>query len=362
MRPSPALSALAALLVAGALPAEPTRLLRQPDIDAAHVVFCYAGDVWVTGRDGGDARRLTTFTGVETDPNLSPDGSQVAFSGDYDGNTDVYVVPIAGGEPRRLTWHPGTDRVRGWSADGAAVLFASGRTSAPINYTKLWSATLAGGAPSPLPVPRAYDGSVSPDGKRLAYQMIAPWENEWRNYRGGQTNPIRVIDLATLAETKLPWDGANDQSPVWLGDTVYFLSDRDLAMNVWAYDLAAGKLSQLTKFKDFDAKSLNGGAGMLVFEQAGWLHTLDPRGAAPRRLEITAAGDFPWARPHWEKVEKALANPALSPSGKRAAFEARGDILTVPAEKGDARNLSASPAAADRSPAWSPDGQKLAWF
>jgi tricorn protease len=362
MRPALALSVSSALLTSAALSAEPTRLLRQPDIDAVHVVFCYGGDVWVAGRDGGDARRLTSYPGVESDPCLSPDGSLVAFSGAYDGNTDVYVVPVAGGEPRRLTWHPGEDAVRGWTADGTAVIFASGRTSAPIAYPKLWSVPLAGGAPSPLPVPRAWRGSFSPDGKRLAYQMIEPWETEWRNYRGGQAGPIRIIDLATAAESKLPWDGANDNSPVWLDGSVYFLSDRDLAMNVWSYDLTAAKLTQLTHFKDFDAKSLNGGAGMLVFEQAGYLHALDPRSRALRRLEITAAGDFPWARPHWEKVEKALANPALSPSGKRAAFEARGEILTVPAEKGDARNLTASPAAADRSPAWSPDGQKLAWF
>jgi len=362
MLPVRATTVLATVLAATALAGEPTRLLRQPDIDSRRVVFCYAGDVWVAGRDDGDARRLTSFPGVESDPSLSPDGTLVAFSGAYDGNTDVYVVPVAGGEPRRLTWHPGEDLVRGWSADGRAVIFASGRTGAPIPYPKLWSAALAGGAPVPLPLPRAWRGSLSPDGTRVAYQMIEPWETEWRNYRGGQANPIRIVDLATLAETRLPWDGANDSSPVWLGDAVYFLSDRDLAMNVWGYDLGAGKLEQLTFFKDFDAKSLNGGGGMLVFEQAGWLHTLDPRTRALRRLEITAAGDFPWARAHWEKVEKALANPALSPSGKRAAFEARGEILTVPAEKGDARNLTASPGAADRSPAWSPDGRKLAWF
>jgi len=362
MRPTAIMPLLATLLASTLPAAEPSRLLRQPDIDATHVVFCYAGDVWVAGRDGGAARRLTSFPGVESDPSLSPDGALVAFSGAYDGNTDVYVVPVAGGEPRRLTWHPGEDLVRGWSSDGRAVIFASGRTGAPIPYPKLWSASLEGGAPAPLPLPRAWRGSQSPDGRRMAYQMIEPWETEWRNYRGGQTDPIRVVDLETLAESKLPWDGANDQYPVWLGDTVYFLSDRDLAANVWSYDLRSGELSQLTHFKDFDAKSLNGGAGMLVFEQSGWLHTLDPVSNAVRRLDITAAGDFPWARPHWEKVDKALANPALSPSGKRAAFEARGEILTVPAEKGDARNLTASPAAADRSPAWSPDGTQLAWF
>ena len=362
MRPASTLCSVSLILAATALAAEPTRLLRQPDVDAAHVVFCYAGDLWVAARAGGDARRLTTFPGVESDPSLSPDGALVAFSAAYDGNTDVYVAPVAGGEPRRLTWHPGEDLVRGWSVDGTAVLFASGRTGAPIGYPKLWSVPLAGGAPAPLPLPRVWRGSLSPDGARMTYQMIEPWETEWRNYRGGQANPIRVVDLATLAETRLPWQGSNDQSPVWLGDTVYFLSDRDLAMNVWSYHLPSARLTQLTRFKDFDAKSLNGGGGALVLEQAGYLHTLDPATGALRRLEITAAGDFPWARPHWEKVDKALANPALSPAGKRAAFEARGEILTVPAEKGDARNLTASPGAADRSPAWSPDGQKLAWF
>jgi len=356
------LAATALILLVPALVSADSRLLREPDISAAQIVFAHGGDLWTVARTGGDARRLTSFPGVESNPHFSPDGLQIAFSALYDGNTDVYVVPAFGGEPRRLTWHPGEDLVRGWTPDGSRVMFISGRTGAPLGHPKFWTVPVTGGQPEPLPLPRAFRGSYSPDGTRLAYQMIEPWENEFRNYRGGQNNPIRIVNLATLDEEKLPWDGANDNSPVWLGRTIYFLSDRDYAMNVWAYDLDAKTVKQLTHFVDFDAKKIAAHDGTVVIEQGGWLHTLDAAGGEPKKLEITVAGDFPWARPHWAGVGDRLGEPSLSPSGKRALFSARGEILSVPAEKGDARNLSRNPAAADRSPVWSPNGEKIAWF
>ncbi len=342
--------------------AEETRLLRQPAVSATHVAFVHAGDVWLADRDGGEARRLTTFGGIESAPMFSPDGKQVAFTGKYDGNLDVYSVGIEGGEPRRLTWHPGDDVVRGWTPDGSRILFASGRETVPRQQPKLWTIGLRGGLPEALPLPRATAGAYSPDGKRLAYQLVEPWEAEWRNYRGGQAQPIRVVDLATLAVTKLPWDGSNDLRPVWLDGTIFFLSDRDLAMNVWAYDVAAGTLGQRTHFTEFDCKNLGGGAGRLVFENGGRLYTLDAAGGEPRPVPVTLNGDFPGARPHWEDVAKLITDMALSPAGKRVAFAARGEIFTVPAEKGDIRNLTNSPGAADRAPAWSPDGRLLSWF
>lgn len=343
---------------------EEARLLRQPAISAEHVAFAYAGDLWITGVDGGDARRLTTSDGVERDPHFSPDGGLVAFTGQYDGNSDVFVVDVEGGEPRRLTWHPSSDSVRGFTPDGESVLFASGRDVAPFGYPRFFTVGLEGGLPTPLPLPRAADGWMSADGERLAYQMISPWESEWRNYRGGQANPIRIIDLDSLDVEKLPWEGSNDIAPVWLGDTVYFLSDRDFAMNVWSYDFGDRRLEQRTHFTAFDAKNLSGGGGRLVFEYGGQLHTLDAdaAGAEPRKLPIRLRGDFPLARPHWEDVSGAVRTGALSPTGKRAIFEARGEIFTVPAENGDIRNLTRDSGAADRTPSWSPKGDRVAWF
>ena len=356
---------LAVLLLSAALPtqaANEAKLLRTPAITADHVAFVYANDIWIVDRDGGEARRLTTFRGAETDPHFSPDGTQVAFSGQYDGNTDVYVVPVGGGEPRRLTWHPGPDNVRGWTVDGASVLFTSGRINVPRPWPRLWTVAVDGGFPAALPLPRVENGHFSPDGARMAYQMIFPWETEWRNSRGGQCNPIRVIDLESLEVQKLPWEGSNDLSPAWVGDTVFFLSDRDWAMNVWSYHLTTGSLTQRTHFKTFDCKNLEGGAGALIFENGGDLYTMDAAGGEPGRLAVTLRGDFPWARPHWVDAADNIRSQTISPSGKRAVFEARGEIFTVPAEKGDVRNLTRTSGAAERTPAWSPDGTRISWF
>ena len=356
----------ALFLVLGANPrtqaAEAGRLLRNPAVSANHVAFVYARDIWIAPRDGGEARRLTTFQGAESEPHFSPDGLSVAFTGEYDGNQDVYVVPLVGGPPKRLTWHPGPDLVTGWSLDGRSVMISSGRINAPRPWPRLWTISVEGGMPTALPIPRAADGHLSPDGGQLAYEMLSPWDGEWRNYRGGQAQPIRVIDLESHELEKLPWSGSVDVSPVWLGETIFFLSDRDYAMNVWSYDTGTRAVTQRTHFKEFDCKRLEGGAGRLVFENGGYLWTLDAAGGEPRRLEITLHGDFPWARPHWEDVAERINSGAVSPTGKRAVFEARGDIFTVPAEKGDVRNLTRSSGVADRDPVWSPDGRSIAWF
>jgi len=357
-----AITMLILTLALPALGAEEARLLRNPAIGAEQIAFVYANDIWIVSRDGGEARRLTTFQGAEGEPHFSPDGKRVAFSGQYDGNVDVYVVAVEGGAPERLTWHPGPDAVRGWTNDGKSIVFASGRINAPRPWPRLWTVSLDGGLPESLPLPRVENGKFSPDGARMAYQKLMPWETEWRNYRGGQAQPIRVIDLKSLEVEKLPWEDSNDLSPVWLGDTIFFLSDRDWAMNVWAYDVKTESLAQRTRFKEFDCKNLEGGDGLLVFENGGYLWTLGAAGGEPRKLEITLRGDFPWARPHWEDVGDAIRTGSISSTGKRAVFEARGDIFTVPAEKGDVRNLTRSPGVADRTPSWSPDGKSIAWF
>ena len=357
-----AIAALILFAVLTTAAAQETRLLRNPAISDTQIAFVYADDIWIVGLDGGEARRLTTFQGAETDPHFSPDGKMVAFSGQYDGNTDVYVVSVDGGEPQRLTWHPGFDEVRGWTLDGKSVLFCSGRITAPRPWSKMFKIPLTGGMPSPLPIPRVADGHYSPDGKRFVYQKVEPWESEWRNYRGGQNNPIRIIDLATYDVEKLPWENSRDMDPVWVGGTIFFLSDRDYAMNVWSYELATKKLEQRTHFTEFDCKNLESGGGRLVIENGGYLYLLGADGGEPNKLSITVHGDFPWARPHWEKVGDQVMNFDVSPTGKRAVFSARGEVFSVPAEKGDIRNLTRSSGVADRSPAWSPDGAHISWF
>lgn len=347
-----------------------TRLLRHPTVSRDSVAFEYAGDLWLVSRTGGQARRLTSTPGVEIDPYFSPDGTQIAFTATVAGNTDVYVVPTAGGDPKRLTYHPGVDRVRGWTPDGRRVIFASVRTSAPQqSYFRLWTIGLEGGLPEPLPMPRAFSAAYSPDGRRLAYEefttaFVPEWyeTSEWRHYRGGRTHPISVMNLADYSVEKLPWANSNDTLPMWVGNTIYFLSDRNHTTNLFACRLDTKRVTQLTHHDDFDIMTASAGPDAIVYEQAGYIYLVDPGSERARKLNIEVTGDLPWARPQFKKVVSMIRNSALSPTGIRAAFEARGEIFTVPAEKGDYRNLTQSPGAHDRSPVWSPDGAQLAWL
>jgi len=358
------------LTSSAAASAQETRLLRHPTVSRDLVAFSYAGDLWIVSRDGGQARRITATPGVETDPRFSPDGSRIAFTATVAGNTDVYVVPAAGGNPRRLTYHPGIDRVRGWTPDGRSVVFASGRISAPQqSYLRLWTISQEGGFPEPLPLPRAFKGAFSPDGRALAYEEISTafmpeWyeTSQWRHYRGGRTQPIRVIHLADSSVEKLPWNNSNDADPMWLGNTIYFLSDRNYTVNLFSYRLDTKQLAQLTRHDDFDIMNASAGPDAVVYEQAGYIHLFDVKTGKARKLSIEVRGDLPWARPQFKKVASMIRSAVPSPSGVRAAFEARGDIFTVPAEKGDYRNLTQSPGTHERSPAWSPDGAQLAWL
>jgi tricorn protease len=341
----------------------PTRLLRMPTVSATEIAFAYANNIWVVDRRGGTARRLTSFQGLTTNPHFSPDGRSIAFSGEYAGNVDVYVVPAEGGEPRRLTWHPGADSVQGWTPDGASIVFASSRaTAAPTGAPRFWTVPAGGGIEAPLPLPRAYQGKFSPDGSRIAFRMNNSWDEERRNYRGGQNRPIWIADTKTWDVATPPWKDSKDVDPVWVGDSVYFISDRDGVANVWSYHTKGKTLAQVTKFTDFDVKTMDSGGGAVVFEQAGYIHELDPKSGREHVVTITANGDFPWMMPRWEDVSSRMTNLALSPTGKRALVEARGEIFTIPAEKGDVRNLSHSSASAERDPAWSPDGKYVSYF
>ena len=339
-----------------------TRFLRQPSVSATEIAFVHANDIWVVRRGSSDARRLTSAEGAETEPAFSPDGRWIAFTGEYGGNQDVYLVEAAGGQPERLTWHPSADVVQGWTPDGD-ILFRSGREAVPTRLWTFYTVGAEGGLPERSRLHQAYQGEMSDDGAYYAYQEIQLWDPGWRNYRGGQAQPIRVVSTSSLDLEHPSWEGERHLDPTWMGATVFYLSERDWASNVWAYDPATGQDRQLTFHADFDVMSLDAGHGAVVYEQAGYLHELDPVSGETRQLDIRAAGDQNWARSRWEDVPAGqLTNPRLSPAGRRAVFEYRGDIFTVPVEEGSWRNLTRSPGVADRTPVWSPDGEQIAWF
>jgi tricorn protease len=338
-------------------------LFRQPTISKTEIVFSYAGDLWSVARGGGDARRLTTGIGIETNPYFSPDGNWIAFTGEYDGNTDAYVVPSKGGVPRRLTYHPAADEVSGWTPDGKSVLFASTRDSS-AGFSRLYTFAVDGaGLPAEVPLPMADRGWFSPDGTHVAYEPLSQWQSDWKRYKGGQTQPIWIARLADSTVEKLPRENSNDKCPMWVGDKIYFLSDRaGGVVSLFAFDTKSKQVEQIVENKGLDIKYASAGAGTIVYEQFGTIYTFDPGSKSAKRVNIRVAGDFPGVRPRYEKVGGRIANAAISPSGVRAVFEARGEILSAPADKGDTRNLTNTTNAMERDPAWSPDGRWIAYF
>jgi len=349
------------LLLVGVSVAEDAPLLATwPTMSKTDIVFVYGGYLWTVARDGGEARQLTTG-GHETNPVFSPDGKWIAFTGEYDGNADVFVMAAEGGEPKRLTWHPGADVVVGWTPDGKKILFRSGR-EAYADFDRLYTISADGGMPEVLPMWRGEAGSYSADGTRFAYVPNLKWQDAWKRYRGGQTTPVYLVDLKSLKLEKVPRENSNDFDPVWIGDTVYFISDRNGANTLFSYDTKTKAVKQLIENKGLDFKSLGAGPDGIVYEQFGGIYVYDLKSGKVRQVEIRVAGDLPATRPHWEKVSDKIQNAAISPTGARAVFETRGEIFSVPGEKGDIRNLTRTGAVAERDPAWSPDGKWIAFF
>ena len=338
-------------------------LLRKPAVSKTQIVFNYGGNLWIVGRDGGDARRLTSGMGTESFPAFSPDGNWVAFTGEYDGNPDVFIVPAAGGVPKRLTYHPADDEVAGWTADGKNVLFLSARSSSYHFHGKLFSIAVDGSFPTEYPLPVVADAALSTDGTHVAYVPHGQWQAAWKRYRGGQTTPIWIADLKDSRIEKVPRENSNDFNPMWVGDTVYFLSDRNGAISLFAYDTKSKQVSEVIKNDGLDFKSASAGPDAIVIEQFGVLKLYDLASRQTKTVNVRVDGDFPQVRPHFVKVEpKRLRAVGISPTGARAVMEAWGEIFTVPSDKGDIRNLTRTPAVAERDPSWSPDGKSIAYF
>ncbi len=339
-------------------------LLRNPSLSQDRIAFLYADDVWTVSRQGGEAQRLTSDGRVTAGPFFSPDGTEVAYSAHLNGNVDVYVMPSGGGVPRRITWHPGGSEVVGWTPEGKKVLITNGATSFR-DFEKLSTVQTDGsGLPEPLPLPSGVQGSYSPDGQSIAYQPITKWEEAWKQYHGGQTTPIWIVNLKTLDLVKVPRENSNDSSPVWVGDSVYFLSDRNGPISLFRYDTGSKQVSSVVENKSYDLKSVQAGPGGLVYEQFGSVHLVDTaNGNADHVIPIQVHGELANLAPHLVSIHPdEIRNVSISPSGARAAFEAHGEIFTIPAEKGDTRNLTNTSGAAERDPSWSPDGKTIAYF
>jgi tricorn protease len=349
--------------------AAPVRLLQKPAMNKNLIVFSYAGDLWSVPRQGGVAQRLTNGQGRESDAAFSPDGGTIAFTADYDGNVDVYTVPVTGGVPKRLTYHPDTDRVAGWTPDGKRILFRSTRNSYS-RAPQLFTVGTEGGMPQALPLPLAYAGAYSPDGKRMIYEPVDAGQFasdgaafvSWRRYRGGRASYLWLVNLGDFTTQKIPRTDSNDFNPMWIEDKCYFLSDRKGPVTIFRYDLQSKKVEEVIANNSKDIVSASAGPDGIVYEQFGQIHVLDLATQKEHAVSIEIAADLSEVRPHFQNVSREIREARISPTGMRAVFEAHGEILTAPADKGDIRNLTNTPGVMERSPVWSADGKSVAYF
>jgi len=341
-----------------------TRMMSQPAISNSHIAFIYAEDLWLANIDGSNPHRLTIDKGIESDPAFSPDGKLIAFSAEYDGNTDVFVVPVTGGVPERLTWHPDADIVKGFSNDGKNVLFVSRRSTFTRRYFELFTVPVNGGFPTKLEIPNAWQASYSPDGKSMAYTPIYEAFTQWKNYRGGTISTIWLFSFQDYSVVKIPKPdgGCNDTDPMWIGNTIYFRSDRNGEFNLYSYDISSKAIRQLTEFNDFPIMKATKGNDQIIFEQAGYLHIFNTGSGTSNKLKISISTDLLELRSRFVSGSSYIRSAGISPSGARAVFDFRGEIVTIPAEKGDPRNLTQTTGAHEKYPEWSPDGKNIAYF
>ncbi|MFA5683235.1 MAG: PDZ domain-containing protein [Lysobacteraceae bacterium] len=367
------LSFLLLVLAATAADADsPTKLLRFPDIHGERVVFVHAGDLYIAPLAGGSAFRLTSHPGQELYPKFSPDGNWIAFSAEYNGTRQVHVIPSGGGEPRQLTWYNdvgpmpprgGTDnRVLDWTPDGAHIAVRMNRTPWSERDGRPYLVPFAGGLEQPLAIPESGGGSFSPDGGQFVYTPIDRDFRNWKRYRGGRAQDVWIYDLNADVSRRLTDHRATDHQPMWLDDTIYFVSDRDYTLNLYAISPAGGEPRKLTDFSDFDVLWPSAGPGGIVFEKGGSIWHYSPADGATREIPIRVQGDWPETLPRFVEGRRFIDSFDIAPGGERAVFGARGEVFTVPARHGEIRQLAHTPDAREHSVSWSPDGKWIAYL
>ncbi|MBN2345921.1 MAG: PD40 domain-containing protein, partial [Candidatus Aminicenantes bacterium] len=348
------------------------RLLRFPNINGELVVFVYAGDIWSVPAAGGDARRLTSHPGLELFPKISPDGRWIAFSAEYSGSRQVWVMPAAGGTPRQLTYYNdvgimpprgGYDYVvMDWTPDGRKLLVRCNRTPWGERMGKYFLVALDGGLEIPLVIPEGGGASFSPDGNQIVYTPIQREFRTWKRYRGGRAQDVWIYDLQRNTSRRLTDFPGTDQHPSWWGNKIYFVSDRDLALNIYSFDLTSDKIEPLTRHREYDVLWPSGRGGRLAYENGGRIHVLDLASGQERRLVVNLNFDNPGVLPIFRNVGEFISSYEISPSGKRAVFDARGDLFTVPEKEGVTYNLTRSQGVREIFPSWSPDGKSVAYY
>lgn len=350
-----------------------TKLLRFPDLSGDRVVFTYGGDLWTASASGGAAIRLTSHPGMEVFGKFSPDGKWIAFTGQYDGDEQVYVVSSGGGVPRQLTFYPAKgpftprwgwdNQVYGWSADGKRIIFKSQRDSWALPIARLYSVSVEGGAAEALPMPEAGSGDFSPDSSKIVYSPQSRDFRPEKRYGGGQANALYIFDLKTYDAKRITEGPRATRDPIWLGNSIYFNSDRDGHFNLYAYNIAAAKTTQITSNKTWDVRwPSSDGEDRIVYELNGELQVLDTKTQKSNPISINVPNEGSASRPSRVSAAGNIESVGLSPKGERALFSARGDIFTAPIEKGPTRNLTHSSGAHDKWPAWSPDGSRIAFI
>lgn len=350
------------------------RLLRFPAVHGNQIVFSYAGDLYSVDSRGGMARRLTSHDGYEMFPRFSPDGSVIAFTGQYDGNTEVFTIPSKGGVPRRLTYTATLGRddvadrmgpnniVMAWTPDGHNITFRSRKESFNSFIGQLFTVSDTGGLSKELPLPTGGFCSWSPDGKKLAYNRIFREFRTWKYYRGGMADEIWIHDFETKETRAITDNDVQDIEPMWAGDEIYFLSDRDRTMNLFVYNTVSGETRKVTDFTDYDIKFPSLGKDYIVFENGGFIYKFSLATKKAEQVHITIANEQPFSRNAYVDASKYIRDGDLSPNGERVAFGARGEIFSLPAEHGITENLTKTPGAHERAIDWSPDGRYIAYF